>query len=94
MIELYRPIDCSDCAEYEDALREMVVAHKIITVEPGLRPESLPPQTPLPAIKEDQTIISGPEAIQSYLKALARFVRDWQRFQGDACYVNDDGTTC
>jgi hypothetical protein len=94
MIELYRPVDCPDCEEFEAVLKEMVVAHKVITVEPGGWPEALPPQTPLPALKEGREIITDQAAIQDYLKELARFVQGWRRFQGDSCYIDSDGSTC
>lgn len=94
MIELYRPTDCAECEEYEAVLRGMVIAHKVITVEPSGWPEGLPAQTPLPALKDGPEIITGPEAIHSHLEMLARFMHDWQRFQGDYCYTNPDRTTC
>lgn len=94
MIQLYRTANCTECEEYEAALRAMVIAHKVVAVESGQWPESLPTQTPLPALKDGQEIITGPEAIQGHLQMLARFMQDWQRFQGDYCYVNSDGTNC
>jgi hypothetical protein len=94
MIELYRPADCAECEEYEAALREMVIAHKVIAVKSDAWPDSLPAQTPLPALKDGQEVVTGPEAIHSHLEMLARFMQDWQRFQGDYCYTNSDGTNC
>lgn len=94
MIELYRAIDCSTCTEIEEALKEMVVAHKVITVEAGQEYESLPVETPLPALKDNGRIITGQAAIAAYLKELERFVADWRRFQGDACYIDDEGEVC
>jgi hypothetical protein len=94
MIELYRPADCAECEEFEAALREMVIAHKVIAVESGAWPQSLLVQTPLPALKDGQEVITGPEAIHSHLEMLARFMHEWQRFQGDYCYINPDRTTC
>lgn len=94
MIELYRPAECPDCEEFEAALKEMVISHKVIMVEPGRRPEALPPKTPLPALKDGREIITGQAAIQNHLQELARFVQGWQRFQGDSCYINEDGSAC
>ena len=45
MIELYRSIDCSTCADIEAALKEMVVAHKVIVVEAG-QEEAYPQKPP------------------------------------------------
>ena len=94
MIELYRSIDCLACTEIEAALKEMVVAHKVIAVEAGQKNEALPVDTPLPALKDKNRIISGQTAITAYLKELEKFVSDWRRFQGDACYVDDEGEIC
>jgi len=94
MIELYRSIDCSTCAEIEAALKEMVVAHKVITVEAEEEYEALPTDTPLPALKDNGKIITGQRAIAAYLKELEQFVADWRRFQSDACYIDDEGEVC
>ena len=53
MIEFYRPADCDSCEEIEAALREMVVAYKVIVVKPGQRPDVLPADTPLPALQDN-----------------------------------------
>ena len=92
MIELYRTAHCPACDEVEAALVELVVAHKVIVVEAGQT--DLPPNTPLPAIKEKARLISEPEALSAYLKELTRFVTDWRRFQGDFCYVDEHGESC
>ena len=93
MIELYRPPECPACAEIEAALQELVIAHEVIVVKPEQRSDLLPADTPLPAIKDDHKIISGP-AITPYLKELEKFVADWRRFQGDTCYIDEDGSVC
>jgi hypothetical protein len=88
MIELFRPVDCPDCADIEAILQELVVAHKVIVVEPGY------PDTPLPALRENGRTISGRAAITAYLKDLEEFVADWQRFQSDVCYIDANGQVC
>ncbi len=94
MIELYRPTNCPTCAGIVSALKELVVAHKIIVVEPGQQPDTLAADTPLPAIRDEGQIISGQEAITTYLWELEKIVADWRRFQSDACYIDDNGDTC
>jgi hypothetical protein len=94
MIELYRPVECAICAEIEAALKEMVVAHKVIVVEKNQNSEILPPETPLPALKENGQIISGQGAIVAHLQELEKFVANWRRFQADSCYLDDDGRMC
>jgi glutaredoxin len=94
MIKLYRPVDCPDCADVEAILKELVVAHKVIVVEEGQATAELNPDISLPAIKDNGQVISGPTAINTYLRELEKFVAGWQRFQSDSCYVDDDGATC
>jgi hypothetical protein len=94
MIELYRPPDCPECADIEAALKEMVVAHKVTMVRTNERPEALPADVALPALKDNGQVISGQAAIVTHLRALEKFVADWRRFQGDACYIDDQGETC
>lgn len=48
----------------------------------------------MPALMDNARMVSGEAEIAAYLKELRRFVRDWQMFQGDYCYVDDDGETC
>lgn len=90
MIELYRPIDCPACAEIEAALEELVLARKIITVEPNQQPNGLPVGTALPAIKDEGQIISDPAAIKEYLKELERIAHEWRKYQSDSCYIHED----
>ena len=94
MIEFYRPVHCPDCTRIEETLRELVVAHKIIRLEPGQSALTLAPGTPLPAIKDEGQIITGQTAIDAYLVDLEKIVTDWRRFQSDACYIDDDGGIC
>ena len=49
--------------------------------------------TSLPVITNNEKIASG-EEIPAYLKELQQLMRDWQRFQGDSCYVDDNGENC
>ncbi|HMQ52047.1 MAG TPA: glutathione S-transferase N-terminal domain-containing protein [Anaerolineae bacterium] len=93
MIELYRPANCPSCAEIEETLRELVIAHQVIEVEAG-QAETLPVGTSLPAFREGNRVVSGAEAIALYLRELERSVADWRRFQGDSCYLDDSGAVC
>jgi hypothetical protein len=94
MIELYRPHECPACVDIEAALKEMVVAHKVVTVAADQKAEGLPPGTPLPALKDNGQIITGRAAIAAHLKELETFVAAWQRFQSDSCYIDENGKAC
>ena len=90
MIELYRPVECQECTDIETALKEMVLAHRIITVEAGQQPESLPASTSLPAIKDEGQIFTGQKQIKAYLKELEHIAAEWRKYQSDSCYVNEE----
>ena len=94
MIEFYRPTDCDTCETIEEALKEMVIAHKIIVVEPGQQPEQLPMGTPLPALIDSGRVFSGRPALAEHLQELEKIVADWRQFQSDACYIDDEGEVC
>lgn len=85
MIEFYRSARCGSCAEIEEALAEMVVAHRVVVVEPG----EWAGDTPLPALKDNGQTITGRQAIVEHLKQLEQFVEEWRRFQSDACYCDE-----
>ncbi len=94
MIELYRPVDCAVCADLEAALRELVVAHRVVVVEANQTPAELGPDIPLPALKENGQLVYGAQAIAAYMGELERFVANWRRFQSDSCYIDDEGQIC
>lgn len=94
MIKLYRLANCPACAEIEAALREMVVAHQVIVVEEEHAPAELGTEISLPAIRENNHLVSGPAAISAYLEELAQFTARWRRFQSDTCYIDDNGQVC
>lgn len=94
MIEFYRPVDCQECADIEAALKEMVLAHRIITVPDGQQPDALPAATPLPAIKDEGQIFTGQTAINAHLRELERIAFEWRKYQSDSCYTNEVNDFC
>lgn len=89
MIELYRTPEPSQLADrVEESLRDLVVTHAVRVVAPGEVPGG-----------EAPTILDGdrlvpPSQLDGYLAQLSVVVERWNRFQGDSCYLNDDGTVC
>lgn len=94
MIELYRTNDDTTGIEIEDGLKELVLAHRVIVVEAGQSPETLPDNTPLPALRDEGQIITGSEALQAHLQYLKHVAFEWRKYQSDSCYVHDDGGNC
>lgn len=89
MIEFYRSARCASCAEIEEALEEMVVAHRVVVVDPARPPEGWAGDIPLPALKDGGQTITGQQAIVEHMKQLGQFVEEWRRFQADACYCDE-----
>lgn len=93
MVELYRPDDDAFADEVEAALQDMLIAHEVHTV--GSAAE-LPFDTgaALPVLRENGDVLADGDAIRTRLSTLRSVMQDWDRFQSDACYIEDDGTIC
>ena len=70
------------------------IAHTVAVVESSEAANQLPDGTVLPAIVDGERLASGPDQVAAYLSELRRFVADWNRFQTDACYIDEDGSVC
>jgi hypothetical protein len=80
MIVLYRRPD------------DMVIAYETEAVEDEA---TLPSDVPeLPALRDDEEVVTGEAALRAHLDDLRALMADWDRFQADACYVEDDGSIC
>ena len=92
MITLYRRPDDARADDIQKALDNMVIAYETETVEPRT---ALPDDVPeTPALRDDGEVITGEAALNEHLEQLADLMNDWDRFQSDACYIEDDGTIC
>ena len=89
MIELLRVDECPGCDEVADKLADLVIAHTVRTVTPEELPEGKRP----PVIVDGDRTISGSE-LSAYLAGLGKLMADWDKFQSDACYLDDDGEVC
>jgi hypothetical protein len=92
MIVLYREEKSPQADTIEAEFREMVLGYDRVIVDTTQAGELFGGLS-LPVIRDNERVVSGAD-IPSYLKELERFVRDWQLFQGDTCYVADDGESC
>lgn len=92
MIKLYREQNSPQADMIEAEFREMVLGYDRVLVnhEEGL---ALFDGVSLPVITNNELRVSG-DGIRPYLKELEKLVRDWQLFQGDYCYVDEDGDSC
>ena len=92
MITLYRRPDDAWADEVQTALDEMVIAYETEQVDDDT---TLPNDVPdTPALRDDGEVITGETALRNHLDELRTLMNDWDRFQSDACYIEDDGTVC
>lgn len=92
MITLYRRPDDAWADEIQEALDDMVIAYETEPVAEGSAPPDDIPD--LPALRDEGEIVTGEDALRDHLDHLRTLMADWDRFQSDACYVEDDGSIC
>lgn len=92
MITLYRRRDDAWGDEIQDALDEMVIAYETEIVAPEASPPDDVPE--LPALRDDDDVITGRSNLRTHLDELRSLMKNWDRFQSDACYIEDDGSIC
>lgn len=96
MITLYRRSDDALGQSIQDELEAIVIQHDVEIV--GTRadlPESLAEYwADLPILVDDGTVYATADAIQQHLETLRQLMADWDRFQSDACYIDDAGRLC
>ena len=59
MIEFYRPTTCESCTRIEAALQEMVIAHKVIVVEPDQSNHGLSPSVTAASLQKKMRVLSA-----------------------------------
>lgn len=93
MIILYRELKSDEADAIEAEFREMVLGYDRVVVEPAQVRKMFGDGHALPVMKNNERVVSGTD-IQPYLKELEKIMHDWQLFQGDYCYVGEDGESC
>lgn len=94
MIELYRTQVDPEADRIEEALRDMVVAYRVIHCTPDEVSRWLGADLPLPALRDGERVVYGREAVDSFLEELERDLQRWRQFQTDACYLDEEGNVC
>lgn len=92
MVTLYRRPEDPQADEIQDVLDEIVIAYDVESIGPDAAPPRDVPD--LPALRTDGEVVTGAAALQETLDDLRALMADWDRFQSDACHIDDDGTVC
>jgi hypothetical protein len=94
MLKLYREPVSPQADAVEGELKDILLAYDRVVMEPAEARARFGKEHSLPVLTDNDRVVSGEKELAAYLKELRSFMRDWQAFQGDSCYVSDDGKTC
>jgi hypothetical protein len=92
MIKLYREKISAQADTIEAEFRELALGYDRVVLDSNEAAQLFDGST-LPVITDNERVVSG-GSIPAYIKELEQWMRDWQSFQGDYCYVDGDGETC
>lgn len=93
MIKLFRDEISAEADTIEAEFRDMILGYDRIIIDPAEAAARFGPEHSLPVITNNDRVVSG-EAITPYLNELQDLMLEWQAFQGDSCYVNENGKVC
>lgn len=93
MIKLYREPVSPQADAIEAEFRDMLFGYDRVVIDSAEAEQRFGDQYPLPVITNNEKTVSG-DSIPAYMKELRKLMKDWQRFQGDSCYVDEDGEAC
>lgn len=90
MIILHRKKQSARADAIEHSLREMVLNYQLQNGSELV--EKM--RAKMPVLQEGKRFIYGEKQIQGYLQELKAFKQKWEKFQGDSCYLDEDGRIC
>jgi hypothetical protein len=93
MIKLYREAASPQADAIEVEFRELVLGYDRVVLATDEAARLFGKEAILPFITNNERVVYV-EQFPAYLKELTQLMRQWQLFQGDYCYVDDDGETC
>lgn len=93
MIKLFREQESTQADVIEAEFHALVLGYDRVLINAREAAQQFGAGVRLPVITNNDRVVSGIQ-IPGYIKELTRLLHDWQWFQGDACYVDDDGESC
>ena len=93
MVKLYREPVSPEADIIEAELRDMIFGYDREIITAAEASERFGARHLLPIITNNEKTVSG-DSIPAYIEELRNLMKQWQAFQGDWCYVNDDGIAC
>jgi hypothetical protein len=90
MLTFYRTKTCDGCGQIQEALDEMVIAHKTEVLDSADElPRELQGEGGPPVLVDEGKVIQGREDILNHLEELEGFKKLWEKYQTDACYCGE-----
>lgn len=93
MVKLYREQVSPQADAIEAEFEEMVLGYDRVIIDRAEAKRLFGLKHSLPVLTNNEKIVSD-NSIAPYIQELRKLMRDWQRFQGDFCNVEDDGEIC
>ena len=93
MIKLYRKEKSPQADAIEAEFQDMLLGYERVIIAEQKAKQMFGAEASLPVITNNEKTICG-EELPAYIKELRNLMRDWQKFQVDACYVDDDERIC
>ena len=93
MVKLFCEINSPQADAIEAEFKDMILGYDRVIIDPVEAMQRFGPEHSLPVITNNEKIVSGDE-INSYIQELQELMTEWQAFQGDSCYVNENGKVC
>jgi hypothetical protein len=94
MLKLYREEKSPAADIVEAELKDILLAYDRVIMPPAAAREKFGAGHSLPVLTDNERIVSGQQGLAAYLQELRSLMHDWQAFQGDSCYVDEDGQNC
>jgi hypothetical protein len=94
MLKLYREPQSPEADAIEGELKDILLGFDRVDMEPAEAQAKFGRVHSLPVLADNERVVSGKDALAAYLNELRKFMQDWQAFQGDSCYVDEDGESC
>jgi hypothetical protein len=93
MLTLYRQENSPAADSIEAEFHDLILGYDRVIMDLGAAHEQFGLEHSLPIITNNDRVVSGTE-IPAYIVELTQLMRDWQAYQGDSCYVDEDGRVC
>ncbi len=94
MLKLYREPVSPQADAIEGELKDILLAYDRVVMDEGEARKQFGTGRRLPVLTNNERVVSGEAPLRAYLKELRQFMQDWQAFQGDSCYVDEEGNPC